>query len=693
MHPLKKYFNEGLIQVAIFLSLAGMHVHLDLYLPHSHNIHCQSSTQAQVHSHKLQKFPNGYNIKPKNSDFDECVPTPRMLQSLHSLEHLHIPATQIEAWLVHSQTENSRITIPNIHETQEGNNGIEDSDGLAIRMGGGGTEATENNMVVDESLHTMASLFRSHLDNESISEEWIPQGHHRLLNEEDGLDSWQHSNPFYNQIDTLIRADPQYTEENTLSREDYIQLSETSFPVQDERPMADLESEGFIENPLQCRTPYLSPLLPQHEPLIDLEQQWQDVMAIMGPQDMGITESMNELGSMENTTEDSIGFHQTTQIRGSQTPLMNFTNNEDTSYRSTQNHSNLNFNDSDIRDFLLSSETDTYIYDQHTLPSLSFEELNLQDFVHPLLAEGMFDDNRSEPTLMEQIGQSQEAQKEEKNHADSDSGLSLDFSRSAASPTGSEYSCSSSSCSSSISSIESFLEEGAIGYSDIKEELTDEEGAVGYCSEQNKLCNTNYLEPVHFHHLPSLEPIGHDHTYNQPFYTTQRKKLTHSKESLKINMQDRLSSRDEKRARAMKIPFSTDYIINLPVERFNELFAKYHLTEAQLALIRDIRRRGKNKVAAQNCRRKKLDILLDLRHSVDDLRRHRARLLREKNEILHSVKEMKQRLNNLDQQVWSRRRVMEEIHCSSSDANKHLGNEQHISHSKQKSDKKQKDKQ
>ena len=56
------------------------------------------------------------------------------------------------------------------------------------------------------------------------------------------------------------------------------------------------------------------------------------------------------------------------------------------------------------------------------------------------------------------------------------------------------------------------------------------------------------------------------------------------------------TSRDEKRARAMKIPISIEDVVNLPMDEFNERLSKYDLTEAQLSLIRDIRRRGKNKV-------------------------------------------------------------------------------------------------
>jgi hypothetical protein len=76
-------------------------------------------------------------------------------------------------------------------------------------------------------------------------------------------------------------------------------------------------------------------------------------------------------------------------------------------------------------------------------------------------------------------------------------------------------------------------------------------------------------------------------------------------------------SRDEKRARLLNIPIPICDIINLPIDEFNEKLAKYDLTEAQLSLIRDIRRRGKNKVAAQNCRKRKMDQIHGLQTDLD----------------------------------------------------------------------------
>ena len=55
-------------------------------------------------------------------------------------------------------------------------------------------------------------------------------------------------------------------------------------------------------------------------------------------------------------------------------------------------------------------------------------------------------------------------------------------------------------------------------------------------------------------------------------------------------------ARDERKAQAMGLPITCHDIINLPMDEFNDLLSKHELTEEQLTLCRDIRRRGKNKV-------------------------------------------------------------------------------------------------
>lgn len=87
--------------------------------------------------------------------------------------------------------------------------------------------------------------------------------------------------------------------------------------------------------------------------------------------------------------------------------------------------------------------------------------------------------------------------------------------------------------------------------------------------------------------------VALNHTYALPAEAprTPRNKLKSSKRS-----EEEQLTRDEKRARNLNIPISVEDIINLPMDEFNERLSKYDLTESQLTLIRDIRRRGKNKV-------------------------------------------------------------------------------------------------
>lgn len=295
----------------------------------------------------------------------------------------------------------------------------------------------------------------------------------------------------------------------------------------------------------------------------------------------------------------------------------------------------------------------------------------LPDPFTSLLEESMLDEISLLDLAMEEgFSQAQASQLEDE--LDSDSGLSLDSSHSPASPSNSETSCSSAASSSSTSAT--FSEEGAVGYSTDSEAATAEaeEGAVGgYQPEYSKLCRMSYQDPSQFHGLPQLESVNHNHTYNLPLASpySERSQLSASsskkgrdKQTQQTKLQppqdfvDRQTSRDERRARAMDIPFTNEKIINLPVEEFNELLAKHHLNEEQLSLIRDIRRRGKNKMAAQNCRKRKLDTILNLEQGVQDLRRDKARLLKERMEFIKCIRQMKQKVQNLYQEVFAQLR-------------------------------------
>ncbi|XP_070778622.1 endoplasmic reticulum membrane sensor NFE2L1a [Enoplosus armatus] len=303
------------------------------------------------------------------------------------------------------------------------------------------------------------------------------------------------------------------------------------------------------------------------------------------------------------------------------------------------------------------------------------------------------DHSDSSLAVTEDQGQPKIHQQDGENEADSDSGLSLDFSHSPTSPCASEASTYSSSSSSSsyVSTVGSPFsedadedaEEGLVG-SDMEvevtikqEELEEEEmGAVGggYPEDVEKAFPSSHGDHKLFNGFPWLEQIGHDHTYNQPWKSASSPSLAkmptkHTKSSLRHDKakpyhcsssrhisETKMWSRDERRARALKVPFSNELIVNLPVEEFNDLLANYQLNGEQLTLVRDIRRRGKNKIAAQNCRARKVDMLLGLKDDVSGLRRYRSRLLREKQEALRNLSEMKRQLGMLYQEVFSRLR-------------------------------------
>ncbi|KAG0433592.1 hypothetical protein HPB47_019775 [Ixodes persulcatus] len=152
-------------------------------------------------------------------------------------------------------------------------------------------------------------------------------------------------------------------------------------------------------------------------------------------------------------------------------------------------------------------------------------------------------------------------------------------------------------------------------------------------------------------HVPRLAPpvgalVQHNHSYSaaEAASSTAEEGNTSDEdeedggcelgEAERLRQDQLRASRDEKRARALNLPLTNVEIVELPIEEFNERLAKFELTEAQLALIRDIRRRGKNKVAAQNCRKRKLDQIMSLQQDVEALHLQRQELERRHEELL-----------------------------------------------------------
>eukprot|EP00064_Thunnus_orientalis_P016163 superscaffoldBa00003146_g16226 len=718
---LKKYFTEGLIQFTILLSLIGVRVDVDTYLsnqlpPLREIILGPSSAYTQTQFHNLRNTLDGYGIHPKSVDLDHFFTTRRLLNQVRQLDRLSVPSTELNTWLVHRDSETvvsaSSQSSPSI--TLDNGAGLEDVNNPdatpAMRGGSGASESTYNLNAADGSLGAVAPEGNQEQEsrdgNDDLTKEDIDLIDILWRQDIDlgaGREVFNYSNRQKESEEE--KPNPPENKDGNEEQESWrngVNLQgaqpvdgETgeSIPEQFPAPVVTPEISASTEEvPSTSQGLPVAPQLPPAEPQLDLEQQWQDIMAIMELQAMevnstnsssgsdtsGTTES-NPVGNFELSTRSTpinqdVSLHQASlpscsqdfpQIFNTQLDSGSITPRTTMLRVSSSNSTNINstFGATNLTGIFLPPHINSSSNNVTSTPILP-------DPFSTLLEESMLDEISLLDLAMEEgFSQAQASQLEDE--LDSDSGLSLDSSHSPASPSSSETSCSSAASSSSTSAT--FSEEGAVGYSTDSEVATvePEEGAVGgYQPGYSKLCRMSYQDPSQFHSLPQLDSISHNHTYNLPLSSafsehpelpiSTGKKTVRDKQSSKLqppqDLLDKHSSRDERRARAMKIPFSNEKIINLPVEEFNELLAKHHLSEPQLALIRDIRRRGKNKMAAQNCRKRKLDTIINLEQGVQDLRRDKARLLKEKMEFIRSIRQMKQKMQSLYQEVFTQLR-------------------------------------
>ncbi|XP_069763175.1 endoplasmic reticulum membrane sensor NFE2L1b isoform X1 [Narcine bancroftii] len=718
MLPLKKYFTEGLIQFTILLSLMGVRVDIDSYLnaqlpPLREIILGQSSAYTQTQFHNWRNTLGGYDLHPKSVDLDYYFTARRLLNDVRGLDRLLVPSTELNAWLVHSGS--SREADSSVAASQpslplDNPSGVNE---VAVAenssRGNGSSEQVEESLgavglpmssdLTKEDIDLIDILWRQDIDLGAGRE--VFDSTYRQKENEEGEEEQRKKNEENSasrrsgllqgaiQVDgeTGERVPVQMPElvDQTPSFEECLRLLEETFPFNEdsEFPAAvSSELNEALDSALpstsdslaaSSQTTLLSPL-PRPETPLDLEQQWQDLLSLMELQDMEVTNSavsFNEdpgTGNADLPTNynqppttainQDVSLHDATLPPCAQDYPTFFNPNLENPVDSNPSLQRLASTNSTNFDATFGSTNFTgllfpsHINGSHNETCCS----GMPDPLSSLLDEAMLDEISLLDLAMEEgFGPMEASQIEEE--LDSDSGLSLDSSQSPVSP-------SSSESSSSLS----FSEEGAVGYSTDSEAADSEEvegeGAVGgYQPEFSKFCRMSYQNPSFFHSLPYLDQINHNHTYNLPPSTLVSGQQSHPGPGKKAGFKETHSSRidlhmgrDERRARALKIPFSNDKIINLPVDEFNELLSKHHLTEAQLALIRDIRRRGKNKLAAQNCRKRKLDTILNLDHDVDHLKKQKARLLKEKVEFVKSLRQMKQKLQELYQEVFDRLR-------------------------------------
>lgn len=105
------------------------------------------------------------------------------------------------------------------------------------------------------------------------------------------------------------------------------------------------------------------------------------------------------------------------------------------------------------------------------------------------------------------------------------------------------------------------------------------------------------------------------------------------------------------RARQVQLPFPVEQIVVMSRNDFQELLDKQNLTQEQLELVRDMRRRSKNREAAKRCRKRKLDCIYNLQCEINKLKTEREMLIQERSRLsqlrlktCHSVSALCQRV-------------------------------------------------
>ncbi|XP_029304926.1 transcription regulator protein BACH1b isoform X2 [Cottoperca gobio] len=106
------------------------------------------------------------------------------------------------------------------------------------------------------------------------------------------------------------------------------------------------------------------------------------------------------------------------------------------------------------------------------------------------------------------------------------------------------------------------------------------------------------------------------------------------------------------RARQVQLPFSVELIVDLSRNDFQQLLKQQVFTPEQLEFVHDMRRRSKNRLAAQRCRKRKLDCIYNLQCEINKLT-EREKLMTEKSHLSqlklktrHSVSALCQRVCN-----------------------------------------------
>ncbi|XP_070840419.1 nuclear factor erythroid 2-related factor 3 isoform X2 [Chaetodon trifascialis] len=599
----KKYFTEGLIQLTILLSLIGVRVDIDSYLSGYYSPLIEinlgpSSAYTQTPFHNLRDTLDGYSVHPKCPELDHFFASRRLLDEVRTLGSPRFH-TQLSAWLVHQVSATDKADSgPSTSNNTDTNSGLENPRDEAR----------------DDSEHLPDSGQEVCQTTPELGRGPCNAGACGFLTEED---------------DAKVKAE------------------EDPAPLTQLAHSSTLEQESLLEGIIALSDPAHRP-----PPAIDIDQHWNNLLSLsvtdLDDLDSIVTERLSDLNtdittaisqdvSLHDAMVTSAGVFGMTSESGESRPV---TQQQRTIFRlesTGSSHSDVspgmalglaalpfasvcNLTGNVSQHSALGGCLDEAVFDQ--INQLGLEGLDTIDTQLMGCLGGI------DPQVLEDL--------------DSDSGLSLESS------SGGPVSPGSSEMSSSSSSY-----------------CEDECGATGYSSEVDSLPSKGTLDyTTTWSPIDLSESVWHDHSYSSPALFDQPSlALPHKgikEEPLSdddgATLDERELSRDELRARAMCIPFSVLQIVNMPVEEFLEVLDGHGFSPEQVTLLRDIRRRGKNKLAAQNCRKRKLDAITGLQEEVERLQAQRDRLLREKQLTAKTMGAVGQQIKQLTRDVLARLR-------------------------------------
>uniref|UniRef100_A0A8C3VJF9 Nuclear factor erythroid 2-related factor 3 n=1 Tax=Catagonus wagneri TaxID=51154 RepID=A0A8C3VJF9_9CETA len=643
MKYLKPWWSDGggLLHLTILLSLAGLRVDLDLdlylllpprtWLQDELLLPGGSTSPAYAFSH----FPasGGWGraepLHPKGREWDPAAPPEgQLLREIRALGVPFIPRTRVDAWLVHSVAagdgDGAHALLGAAAASSSGGVGASvDGVSQAAPGGGGDPRASPSSPLAAEEEEektpaeptAQVSDAGSHASEENEVLRTVEHGSQHEENEQRASAQKEKSLQQENEDENKTAERPAWEAEKTTEsrNERYQNGTDTSLSLEDLFQLLSSQPEDLLEGISLGDIPLPGSINDgMNSPTHDFSQ--------------AVSQDVNLHEAMFLCPDNTFRRDPAARTSQSQEPYLQLNSNvnPEQPFPGT-NLTGLLPLDSQIRNLTRQD----FLFD---LDINIFDEINLMS----LATEGSFD-----PMEVSQLFE----------EPDSDSGLSLDsrLNSTSVTKTNSSYS----------------LCEGATGYSSDLESLSqhDLEGAVGgYYAEPSKLCHTDHGSVSHFHEDLALQHLIHNHTYHIPRSAPESNPESFSwpgkSQKLRSRYHDRERnlSRDERRAKALHIPFSVDEIVRMPVDSFNSMLSRNYLTDLQLSVIRDIRRRGKNKVAAQNCRKRKLDVLFNLEDDVYNLKAKKETLQREQAQCHKAINIMKQKLHDLYHDVFSRLR-------------------------------------